>query len=43
MEEELYSLLWKQDMQKKIEREQKEMNEKREAVQNRLKILDWQR
>lgn len=43
MEEELYSLLWKQDMQKKIERESKEFAEKKEAVQNRLKILDWQR
>lgn len=43
MEEELYSLLWKQDMQKKIEREKKEHAEKKEAVENRLKILDWQR
>ncbi len=41
MEEELYSLLWKQDIMKKMEREKQEFEEKKEAVASRLKVLDW--
>lgn len=42
MEDQVYSELWKQDMNKKIERENFEKEEKAKLQKETLDILDWQ-
>jgi hypothetical protein len=39
----VYAQLWKLDEQKKIERERRELDEKKLAGQDTIKILDWQK
>jgi hypothetical protein len=42
LEEKIYAELWKQDMKRKIEREEKEKVEKDKLKKETLDVLEWQ-
>lgn len=41
LEEQIYSQLWAIDGQKKLEREIKEQNEKKQKIADTMAILEW--